>query len=201
MTQSNWSTAIISKSISDGILIHQDLLGSVEDLLLEITDLMLHAFDNGGRIFFLGNGGSAAEAQHIATEFIVRFKYQRRALPVIALSTDTSVMTATGNDLSFEDIFSRQIEALVDERDVVVALSTSGSSPNILNGLKLAKEKGAATVGFTGNRKGPIVNLVDHLLEVPSQDTQRIQEAHLLLWHIICELVDTAVANDRLSVN
>lgn len=195
MMQPQSSRAIIESAIHDGIAVHQRLLADFVPKVGELAGLVLETFQRGGRVFFLGNGGSAAEAQHIATEFLVRFKHRRRALPVIALTTDTSALTAIGNDLDFDQIFARQVEALVGPDDMVVALSTSGSSPNVLEAVRRARDRGATTVGFTGNRKGPLVDLVDVLVEVPSADTQRIQEGHLLLWHIVCELVDTAVAD------
>lgn len=200
MRENLQSSALVTDTIKDGIAVHQQLLADFVPLVLRLADLMLDTFNKGGRVYFLGNGGSAAEAQHIATEFIVRFKHQRRALPVVALSTDTSVLTATANDFDFDQIFARQVEALVGPNDLVVALSTSGASPNVLEGVRSAQELGATTVGFTGNRKGPLVDIVDVAVEVPSGDTQRIQEAHLILWHIICDLVDTAVANQTASI-
>ena len=188
------SQSLIETAIRDGIALHQRLLDELVPLTNQVAEMCLQTFERGGRIFFAGNGGSAAEAQHIATEFVVRFKHQRRSLPVIALTTDTSIITATGNDFDFDQIFARQVEALVRPNDMFVGLSTSGNSPNISEAVKEAHKRGATTVGFTGNRKGPLVDLVDLAVEIPSSDTQRIQEAHLVLWHIICELVDVAVA-------
>ena len=188
------SQSLIETAIRDGIALHQRLLDELVPLTNQVAEMCLQTFERGGRIFFAGNGGSAAEAQHIATEFVVRFKHKRRSLPVIALTTDTSIITATGNDFDFDQIFARQVEALVRPNDMFVGLSTSGNSPNISEAVKEAHKHGATTVGFTGNRKGPLVDLVDLAVEIPSSDTQRIQEAHLVLWHIICELVDVAVA-------
>ena len=189
----------VESSIKDGIDLHQKLLADFVPNVIELADLVLETFEQGGKLFFMGNGGSAAEAQHIATEFIVRFRHQRRALPVIALTTDTSVMTAIGNDFDFDQLFARQVEALMGSGDLLVALSTSGSSPNILEAVKMAKQRGAKSVGFTGNRQGQLTDLVDVALEAPSGDTQRIQEAHLLLWHIICDLVETVIVKQEQS--
>jgi len=189
----------VENSIKDGIDLHQKLLTDFVPNVVELADLILETFEQGGKLFFVGNGGSAAEAQHIATEFIVRFRHQRRALPVIALTTDTSVMTAIGNDYDFDQLFARQVEALMGPGDLLVALSTSGSSPNINEAVKMARQRGAKTVGFTGNRRGPLTELVDVALEAPSGDTQRIQEAHLLLWHIICDLVETVIVEQEQS--
>ena len=195
MTHSSEPQLLIENAIEEAIALHQRLLSDFVPRVRELADLVLRTFENGGRLFFMGNGGSAAEAQHIATEFIVRFKHERRALPVLALTADTSVLTAIGNDLDFDQIFARQVEALVAPGDMVVALSTSGVSPNVLEAVRMARKIGATTVGFTGNRKGPLADLVDVPVEVPSGDTQRIQEVHLLLWHIVCELVDVEIAN------
>jgi D-sedoheptulose 7-phosphate isomerase len=184
-------------AIKDGIDLHQKLLADFVPSVLRLADLVLETFEQGGKLYFLGNGGSAAEAQHIATEFVVRFRRQRRALPVIALTTDTSVMTAIGNDYDFDQLFARQVEALMGPGDLLVALSTSGSSPNVLEAVRMASQRGAKTVGFTGNRQGPLTAIVDVAFEAPSGDTQRIQEAHLLIWHIICDLVETAVVEQE----
>ena len=188
------SGALVRESIKDGIAVHQLLLDGFVPQVVQLAQSVIETFEQGGRVFFLGNGGSAAEAQHFATELLVRFKETRRALPAIALTVDTSVLTATGNDFDFSQIFARQVEALVEPRDMVVAFSTSGTSPNVLEAIRVASDQGATTVGFTGNRKGPLSSMVDLALEAPSADTQRIQEVHQLLWHIICDLVDRAFA-------
>lgn len=188
------SQTIVENAIQEAIGLHQRLLAESVPAVTQLAQLVTRTFQKGGQVFLLGNGGSAAEAQHIATEFVVRFKRQRRALPAMALTADTSVLTAAGNDFDFDQIFARQVDAMAGSRDVVVALSTSGSSTNVLEALRRARAVGATTVGCTGNRKGPLNDLVDHLVEVPSSDTQRIQEGHLLLWHIVCDLVDEAIA-------
>lgn len=198
----NRTTALqstVETAIKDGADLHQKLLADFVPNVVELAELVLQTFEQGGKVFFLGNGGSAAEAQHIATEFVVRFRQQRRALPVMALTTDTSVMTAIGNDYDFEQLFARQVEALVGPGDLLVALSTSGSSPNILAAVEMARHRGARSMGFTGNRKGPLVDIVDVAVEMPSGDTQRIQEAHLLIWHIICDLVETVIVEQEQS--
>ena len=183
-------------ALKDGIELNQRLLAEFVPVTIRITNLIVERFRNGGKLFFLGNGGSAAQAQHFATEFIVRFKHQRRPLPAVALTSDTSVLTAMANDFDFTKVFARQVEALVRPEDVLVALSTSGTSPNVLEAVRAARIRRATTIGFTGNRKGPLARLVDIAVEVPSSDSQRIQEAHLVLWHIICELVDDTVTGD-----
>ena len=195
LSRSAQSTA--ENALKEGIKLNQRLLAEVVPVTVRIADIIVDRFQAGGRLFFLGNGGSAAQAQHCAAEFVVRFKRQRRPLPAIALTSDTSVLTAMANDFGFEQVFARQVEALVEPEDVLVALSTSGASANVLEAVEAARQRGAFTIGFTGDRKGPLARLVDIPVEVPSGDTMRIQEAHLLLWHIICDLVDAAVAGDQ----
>ena len=185
---------VVRAALEDAIAVHQELLATSASRATEVADLLVQRFRRGGRLFLVGNGGSAAEAQHIATEFIVRFKREREPLPTVALTADPAVITALGNDFDFETIFSRQVRALARPDDVLVALSTSGASANVMEAVRAATEMGATTVAFTGNRGGELTRLADVVVEVPSADTQRIQEAHLVLWHIICDLVDTAFA-------
>jgi D-sedoheptulose 7-phosphate isomerase len=149
----------------------------------------------GGKLVFFGNGGSAADALHLSAELVVRLRAERPGLPALALTANPSVLTAAGNDYGFERIFSRQIESLVDARDVVVALSTSGTSPNILRGAAAAKGRGAYVVALTGETGGKLGPLADLLLNVPSTDPQRIQESHITIGHIACSLIEKAVSN------
>jgi D-sedoheptulose 7-phosphate isomerase len=145
----------------------------------------------GGQLLLAGNGGSAADAQHIAGEFVSRFAYDRPGLAAVALTTDTSILTAIGNDYGYELLFARQVRALGRTGDLLLAYSTSGRSPNVLRALEAARELGLVTVGFTGNRGGPMRELCEHLLEVPSADTPKIQEGHLVLGHVFCGLVES----------
>jgi D-sedoheptulose 7-phosphate isomerase len=145
---------------------------------------------SGNKIMLAGNGGSAADAQHIAGEFVSRFAFDRPGLPSIALTTDTSILTAIGNDYGYERLFARQIQAHSKEGDVFVAYSTSGNSPNIIAALKEAKALGVVCIGLTGNRGGEIIDCCDHIFEVPSNDTPKIQECHALIGHILCGLVE-----------
>jgi len=147
----------------------------------------------GGKILLAGNGGSAADAQHIAGEFVSRFAFDRPGLPAIALTTDTSILTAIGNDYGYEKLFARQVQALGQQGDVFIGYSTSGQSPNVLLALEEARLNGLICIGLTGNRGGPMRKLCDHLLEVPSADTPKIQEGHLVLGHILCGLVENAI--------
>lgn len=155
-----------------------------------IARLIIAAYKRGGKVVLFGNGGSAADAQHIACELVGRFKLDRQALAAIALTTDTSVLTAVANDCGYEMVFSRQVEALVDKKDVVIGISTSGDSPNVIEAIKVAKTKGAKTIGLTGGNGGKLAQVVDLALIVPSDSTPRIQEAHITIGHIVCELVE-----------
>ncbi len=157
---------------------------------LDIVKLVSHAFESGNKIFFFGNGGSAADAQHLAAEFVNRYVMERPPLPAIALTTDTSILTSVSNDIAFEEIFSKQLRALGKEGDVAIGISTSGSSPNIIKAFDVAKEMGMKRIAFTGNNGGAISKMADFSLVVPSTSTPRIQEVHILVGHILCEMVE-----------
>ncbi len=158
--------------------------------LLETIKLVSHTFEAGNKLFLFGNGGSAADAQHIAAEFVNRYIMDRPPLPAIALTTDTSVLTSVSNDMAFNDIFSRQIKALGKEGDVAVGISTSGNSPNVIKAFEVAKEMGIKTVALTGNDGGILAKLADLSLIVSSNSTPRIQETHILIGHLLCEMVE-----------
>src|ERR1700730_553748 len=175
-----------SVAVKNKLLTDKNLIKSMED----ITQLIVKAFKNGKRIYFCGNGGSAADAQHLAAEFSGRFYTDRDALPAEALHCNTSYLTAVANDYSFEMVYSRLIKGIAKKGDVLVGLSTSGNSGNILKAFETAREKGVITIGFTGQTGGKLKDWSDFLINVPSQDTPRIQEAHILLGHIICQLVE-----------
>jgi D-sedoheptulose 7-phosphate isomerase len=153
-------------------------------------DVIVKAFRDGSRVYFCGNGGSAADAQHLAAELSGKFYTDRKALPAEALHCNTSYLTAVANDYSFEVIYSRMVDGIGEKGDVLVGLSTSGNSVNIVNAFEKAKQKGMITIGFTGASGGKMKVLSDHLLNVPSTDTPRIQECHIMVGHIICELVE-----------
>ncbi len=162
--------------------------------LAKVVELYCNTLKAGGTLFFVGNGGSAADAQHLATEYVVRYRENRRPFAAIALTTDTSLLTATGNDLSFEEIFSRQIEALCTAEDLLVIHSTSGKSPNLVCAVRAARKKGAKIVAFLGKGGGDIAALVDEAIIVESQSTSNIQEMHLAMEHLICECVESVLA-------
>lgn len=159
-----------------------------------LGNLLVGQLGAGNKVLLCGNGGSAADAQHIAAELVCRFETTRRGLPAIALTTDTSALTAIGNDLGFDRLFSRQVEALGSEGDVLIAFSTSGNSGNVIAAILAAKGKGMVTIGLLGGDGGKLKNLVDHALVVPSTVTARIQECHILVGHIWCGMIDTAFA-------
>lgn len=159
-------------------------------LLLDIAELMVKAFKAGHKVLLFGNGGSAADAQHIAAELSGRFYLERIPLPALALTANTSVLTAIANDYSYEDVFARQVQGLAQKGDVVIGISTSGNSPNVLKGIREAKYRGAITIALTG-QGGKLGKTADYTLIVPSTDTPRIQEAHILAWHLICFMVES----------
>jgi D-sedoheptulose 7-phosphate isomerase len=180
----------IKQSLQTSIEINNCIIKDQIGLIEGIVQVVVKAFRRRKKIVFFGNGGSAADAQHLVAEFVCRFRKDRISLPAIALTTNTSLLTAIGNDMGFECVFSRQIEALVKAGDVVVGISTSGNSPNVLKGIKCAKKKGAITIAFTGSKGGKLFKLADFCFTVPSSDVPRIQESHIMVGHIICELVE-----------
>lgn len=182
-----------SGSIMNQMLSDEGLLARIEAAAIACIESLLKK----GKILLAGNGGSAADAQHIAGELVSRFAFDRPGLPAVALTTDTSILTAIGNDYGYEKLFARQIQALGKPEDVFIGYSTSGKSPNILNAFKQAQEMGMVTVGLSGNRGGPMLELCDHLLAVPSTDTPKIQEGHLVIGHIICGLIENAIFGNQ----
>jgi len=178
---------------------HRDSLAAISALaehfstLAAIAARLKGCLDGGGTIYLCGNGGSAADAQHVAAEFVGRFLRERRPLPAVALTCNTSILTAIGNDYDFSQVFARQVRASAGPKDCVVGISTSGRSPNVLEALKAAGERGAATIGFTGAKGHELAALCDACLLAPSEHTPRIQEAHLLAWHLICDMVERGI--------
>lgn len=175
-----------SVDVKQQVLQNEGLIAEIEKIVAVITD----AFKKGKRVYFCGNGGSAADAQHLAAEFSGRFYTDRKALPAEALHCNTSYLTAVANDYSFDVIYSRLIDGIGDAGDVLIGLSTSGNSGNIVKAFETAKAKKIITVGFTGETGGKMKELSDYLVNVPSKDTPRIQESHILIGHIICQLVE-----------
>jgi D-sedoheptulose 7-phosphate isomerase len=182
----------IKEIILESIQVKEELLKSKVSSILDISEVVIEALKKGGKLIVFGNGGSASDAQHIAAELVGRFKRDRPALPSLALTTNTSIITALANDFGYEVIFSRQIEALAGKLDVALGISTSGKAKNVALGLKQAKKMGLKTIALTGGEGGELVKLADLSLVVPSSVTARIQEAHITIGHILCELIEEA---------
>jgi D-sedoheptulose 7-phosphate isomerase len=180
----------IEKSLNESIGVKSEVLSNSVETIARIATMAVDALRDGHSLYFMGNGGSAADAQHISGELVGRYKKDRKALPVLALTTDTSVLTAISNDFGYDYCFEKQIEAFARKGDVVFGLSTSGNATNIINALKLAGEIGAKTIGFTGRDGGMIKDIVDVCLMVPSSDTPRIQECHITIGHILCSIIE-----------
>ena len=185
----------ISSIINESIKVKQTLIGDAH-LIAQIdtvVKVITTAFQNGNSVYFAGNGGSAADAQHLAAEFSGRFYKDRKALPSEALHCNTSYLTAVANDYSYEVIYARLIEGITKPGDVLVGISTSGNSGNIVKAFEMAKTKQVVTIGFTGDKGGKMKEISDYLINVPSNDTPRIKESHILVGHIICELVESNI--------
>lgn len=184
----------ISESIAAKQELQEDLAGCIQ-----VAELLIQAYQRGGKMLLFGNGGSAADAQHIAAEFVGRFYRERRALPAVALTVNTSTLTAIGNDYSFASVFARQVEAFGTPGDVAVGLSTSGNAHNVIEGVRAARRVGLVTVGLTGRGGGRLAHEVDHPVRIPSSDTARIQEVHILIGHLWSEAVEQALFADALD--
>ena len=185
----------IVNQIEEAIQVQQRMLNN-DELLGKITisaNKCIDSLKSGKKILLAGNGGSAADSQHIAGELVSRFAFDRPGLAAIALTTDTSILTAIGNDYGYECLFSRQIQALGEDGDIFIAYSTSGKSPNILKAITEAKDRGIYTIGLTGNRKAEMNDICDIILEVPSSDTPKIQEGHLIIGHILCGIIENKI--------
>ncbi|MFQ3634123.1 D-sedoheptulose 7-phosphate isomerase [Roseiflexus sp.] len=186
-----WAIEEIEASID----LKRRTLESQLPVIVAIAERIVDTFQRGGKVLLCGNGGSAADAQHIAAEFVSRFRRERRGLPAIALTTDTSILTAIGNDYGYERVFARQVEALGQPGDVVVGISTSGASASVLAAMRAARERGMTTIGLTGATGGLLVGHVDVCLCVPSQNTARIQEVHITVAHVVCEIVERTLVS------
>jgi D-sedoheptulose 7-phosphate isomerase len=180
----------LEKIFQESIRVKEETLKANKSNILEAVHVIAESLKKGGKVLFFGNGGSAADSQHIAAELIGRFQKERRALAAIALTTDTSILTALSNDYTFDIVFARQIEGLGQKHDVAFGISTSGNSANVIEGIKMAKKIGLKTISLTGRDGGKLAKLTDVSLVVPSENTARIQESHLCIAHSICELVE-----------
>jgi len=184
----------IKERVADSIAVKQKLLDDepLMQKILDLSNVCVKAFNSGNKVILAGNGGSAADAQHIAAEFVSRFEFDRPGLPAIAVTTDTSMLTAIGNDYGYERVFTRQIEANSKPGDVFIGITTSGNSVNIIHALKRAKELGVVTAAFAGSG-GEVQQLAEHVINIPSDHTPRIQECHILVGHIICGIVEDSL--------
>lgn len=191
----NLTQSYIHSQISEAQRVMSRMLAdeSLQATLAAAAAACIECMKKGGKILLAGNGGSAADAQHIAGEFVSRFAFDRPGLPAVALTTDTSILTAIGNDYGYEKLFERQVQAHGREGDIFIGYSTSGKSPNVLRAFEEARRLGIKSIGMTGNRGGPMTEVCDFVLEVPSADTPKIQEGHLVLGHILCGLVENAL--------
>ena len=180
----------IEAIFTESIRVKEETLKNNLPKIVTVIEEIISVLNNQKKIFFFGNGGSAADSQHIAAEFVGRFQKERQALPAIALTTDSSILTALGNDYGFDVVFARQIEALGNKGDLAVGISTSGNSKNVIEAIKQAKKQGLKTLSLTGCGGGPLAKLTDFSIIVPSQVTARIQESHICIAHTICELVE-----------
>jgi D-sedoheptulose 7-phosphate isomerase len=191
--QLNGINQLIRQRVKDLQAVQNDFIERYAQDLIDLAADMTKVFSQGNKLMIMGNGGSAADAQHMAAEFVNRFKIERPPLPALSLSTDTSILTAIGNDYGFDQIFEKQIQALGNSGDMVLGISTSGNSANIIRGFKAAQEKRITTVALTGNQGGKMVEWADRSLIVPSSATPHIQETHILAIHLLCELVESSL--------
>ena len=189
---------LITKTLNQHLAVFQELLAEHLENIEECAELIAETFARGKKILICGNGGSAADAQHLAAEFVGRFESERIALPAIALTTDTSALTALANDYDFERVFARQVDALAQEGDLLIGISTSGNSPNVIAAVMKARQKGCKILGMTGAKGKKLASLCDKCLLVPSDRTARIQEAHITVAHIWCEIIDDKISNEKI---
>jgi D-sedoheptulose 7-phosphate isomerase len=182
-----------SIEVKEAILANDELIGIID----EVARACIRALESGGKLILFGNGGSAADAQHLSAELIGRYLRERRALAAMALTTNTSSLTAIGNDYSYEEVFSRQIEAIGNKGDLAIGISTSGNSKNVIRALSVAKKKALVTVAMTGSSGGKLKHEADYCLCIPSEQTPRIQEAHIAVGHILCEIIEEHFSYER----
>jgi len=186
---------LLEKRLIEHMTVAEEMLYD-KDILMKISvasAIISQSLKHGGKVIIFGNGGSAADAQHMAAEFVGQYLKVRKSLPAIALTTNTSTLTAIGNDYGYDKVFSRQIEGLANSKDIVIGISTSGNSKNVLDGLKAAKKRGASTIALIGKKKCKMDTTADIVIKVPSESTPRIQEMHILVIHTICEIVENEV--------
>jgi len=187
----------IIKQIEGSINVKEKIIDKYVDIIDEVAKAIITAYQNGKKVLWCGNGGSAADAQHLSCELVSKFYLNRKPLRSLALTTNTSILTAVSNDYNYDDVFERQVEALADKGDVLIGMTTSGTSKNVINALKLAKEKGIVSIAITGEDIDEIKDYADYLIPVPSNVTPHIQESHIMIGHIICYLVEKTIFGDK----
>ena len=185
----NFKEEIVDQ-IEKSAALKDDVISKHVGIINDIANKIINAYSNNNKVIWFGNGGSAADAQHLSCELVSKFLLDREAIPSIALTTNTSILTAVPNDYRYEDVFKRQVEALAQKGDILIGITTSGTSPNVLKALESGKKKGTVNIAFTGKRAAEIKELVDYLIDIPSKETPRIQESHIMVGHIICDLVE-----------
>lgn len=186
----------VIRELEESASVKRAIAQNLADVIVDAAQMILKAYRAGGKVLLIGNGGSAADAQHIAGELVGRFKLEGVNLPAIALTTNTSIITALANDYGYDTVFSRQLEVLANDKDVLIAITTSGTSPNILKAVETAHAKGVTVIGLTGGTGGKLKDMTDLTIMVPSGNTQRIQEAHITIGHIICYLVEQGLVSE-----
>ena len=190
---------IVVDQLHESARVKQKTAEFLADAIVGASQMIIDSYRRGGKVLLIGNGGSAADAQHIAGELVGKFKLERKALPAMALTTNTSILTALGNDYHYDVVFARKVEAFANHQaDVLIAISTSGNSPNILRAVEMAKSRGISVIGLLGKGGGKVKDLVDLALIVPSDDTQRIQETHITIGHIMCDLVEQTLFREKI---
>ena len=187
--------------LDENIIITKNIIKNLSDTIVHASEMIIDTYNIGGKVILIGNGGSAADAQHIAAEFVGRFKLERNSLPAISLTTNTSIITALANDYGYNTIFSRQLNSIADEKDILIAITTSGNSINILNAVEVARSKNMKVIGMTGRNGGKLKDLIDITIKIPSDNTPRIQEAHITIGHIICGLVEKELFDAQSSIH
>ncbi len=190
----------LTEAVNEAVQLKKRLVAEQGEQVTQAARLLAHVLRGGGKILLFGNGGSAADAQHLAAEFVNRFQVERPPLAAVALTTDTSILTAVANDYDFRDVFAKQVQALGRPGDAAVGLSTSGHSPNVVEGLQTAREVGLATVALSGGDGGPVARAAELAIVVPSRNTPRIQEVHITIGHVLCDLVDFLLFPEKFAV-
>ena len=187
----------VVSSLREGAELRSQIAHDCGETIVQAASLMIQCLQSGGKLLFFGNGGSAADAQHLAAEFVGRFVLERNGLPAIALTTDSSILTSIGNDYGFDQVFARQIEALGRPNDVAVGISTSGNSPNVIEAVNKARKRNVKTIGLAGKDGGALAKCVDLAITVSSTNTARVQECHIAIGHILCELVENELSKTK----